>query len=472
MGGFMKPSISINQTKFLIFATFLIAASSACAPAVPINIAVETVAEESTDDAIDADESDEGSSSDRTIYPSATGVVSIASSNRHSCALTNVGTVRCWGYNGSGQLGDGTGIVSAKAVYAKGVLNATAIAAGYNHTCAVVEGGQVKCFGNNDQGQLGDATTKESWTSVWVADATGDGNLRNVTQIAAGSAHSCALSDGKVYCWGANSKGQLGDGTVSRRTLPVLVKAPGGSAPLTGVDSISAGLNHSCAVAGSVAYCWGANNDGQLGDGTQNVSARAIVPTGLSGHVKSLSAGAYHSCALLTTGRVKCWGRNINGQLGDNTLDQRLVPTYVRDPQGTTSVSTWETIFDFGDAYLPQLRYATAISSGFAHTCAVVSGLIRCWGSNGSLQAGKPESVERVAYPTPVAGLSGTINGLASGYGHSCALVGSKAWCWGSNEDAQLGADAGQASSSPVQVEGLPAKLKDVVNVDNGVLSQ
>ncbi len=201
------------------------------------------------------------------------------------------------------------------------------IDAGDFHNCALQVDATVRCWGSNNSGQLGDGSSVNKNTPNLVS------GLAGVVALATGYAHSCALqADGAVRCWGYNGNGQLGDGTTVNKSMPITVLG------LAGVSAISAGNNHTCSLqTDSTVRCWGANNGGQLGNGTTvNTSSPAAVPSILSlanvvagVKVAALATGYTHSCALKTDGAVRCWGVNSAGQIGDGTTTQRLVPTAV-----------------------------------------------------------------------------------------------------------------------------------------------
>jgi len=285
-----------------------------------------------------------------------------------SCALTSTGGVKCWGTNGHDELGNGQDSDSRSPVDVAGLSRGvTAIASGLRHSCAITTAGSAKCWGANISGALGDGTTTRRPRRVVDVFGLTDG----VTRIATGSDHSCALmSTGGVKCWGSNRFGELGDGTTSDRLTPVdvlglsrgvtaiaaggfhscaLVSAGGvkcwGGKDLTpvdvfglsGVTAITVGSTHNCALTSSRGVkCWGQNDNGQLGDGTTGNRLTPVDVLSVSGGVLSVSggvtaiaAGAFHSCALTSTGGVKCWGVNSSGELGDGTTTNRTRPVSV-----------------------------------------------------------------------------------------------------------------------------------------------
>jgi alpha-tubulin suppressor-like RCC1 family protein len=251
-----------------------------------------------------------------------TGAVALAAGYGHTCAVLADGTMRCWGENREGQLGNGTTADpgTPHPVTVSGITGAGAFTTGAYHTCAVAADHTVKCWGRNDQGQLGDGTVTRSSTPVQVQ--TGFGPLSGVTALAGGGAHTCALlANGTVRCWGENSEGQLGDG--SRLGKPNGITVTGISTAI----AISAGWEHSCAVlADGTVRCWGANAFGQLGDGTTTRRLTPVPVSGITGAVAVTAGWWHHSCALLDDGTVKCWGANEWGQLGDGTATGSLGP--------------------------------------------------------------------------------------------------------------------------------------------------
>jgi alpha-tubulin suppressor-like RCC1 family protein len=297
----------------------------------------------------------------------ASGVAAVSAGVQHTCAMTAAGGVKCWGNNSAGLLGDGTTDQRLTAVDVVGLTSGVAaVSAGsFAHTCALTTAGGVKCWGNNNVGQLGDGTTTERLTPVDVVGLTS-----GVVAIDVGEAHTCALTTvGGVKCWGQNFAGHLGDGTTTERLTPVDV------AGLTsGVVAVSAGQFHTCAVTTTGGIkCWGNNNSGQLGDGTTIEQLTAVDVSGLTSGVAAVSAGQQHTCAITNSGGLKCWGTNFAGQLGDGTTTERLTPA---DVTGLTS----------GVA-------AVTADASSSHTCALTTaGGVKCWGRNtlGQLGAGIP----------------------------------------------------------------------------------
>ena len=205
--------------------------------------------------------------------------------------------MKCWGNNSNGQL-------TPTAVSGLGA-GVTAVSvggdplAGY-HACALTGSGGVKCWGENQFGQLGDGTTTNRPTPVDVIGLTS-----GVVAVAAGDGDSCALtSTGGVKCWGANEFGQLGDGTFQPRPTPVDIVGL-----TSGVVALSVGTGHTCAVttAGGLE-CWGVNESGELGDGTTTNRLTPVAVMGLSSGVAAVSVGYLHTCAVMTTGAAQCWG--------------------------------------------------------------------------------------------------------------------------------------------------------------------
>ena len=344
-----------------------------------------------------------------------------------SCALTATHGVACWGYNGEGELGNGTKVDSAVPVGVAGLRKGVkAISSGSYFTCALTTKGAVRCWGSNNYGQLGDNTTVTATKPVPVY-----GLGKGVTAISAGNFFACALkANSTVKCWGANTYGQLGNGTTTGSPKPVAVSA------LKGVRSLSGGGYHACAVTAKRGVrCWGYNGEGELGDNTKVNSATPVAVYGLSKGVGSVSAGAYSTCALTTKGAVRCWGYNGDGELGNSTTTSSLKPV------SATGLK----------------KKVTAIAIGDIHGCALTTArTVKCWGYNGYGALGD-NSTTSSPKPVDVYNLGAKIVAIGAGGYHSCATsTKGRAKCWGFNAYGQLGNGTTATSHKPVAVLGLP----------------
>jgi alpha-tubulin suppressor-like RCC1 family protein len=262
-----------------------------------------------------------------------TGVTQIAAGERHTCARLNTGQLRCWGENGGGEVGDGTTVFERHRprvvlnVAGSGPLTGvTQVDAGDSATCARLANGQARCWGVGNSGVLGTGTNNGSSLPVVVKNQGGGGPLTGVTQVAVDQSNACArLANGQARCWGFNDTGQNGNGTTTQHFLPVTVLNVAGGGPLTGVTRIDVGGGHTCARLGNgQARCWGLGDHGQLGwDALSgNLVPRVVVNIKANGplrNVRQIRTGALHTCAVLSSGQLRCWGHNDDGQVGDGT---------------------------------------------------------------------------------------------------------------------------------------------------------
>ena len=255
---------------------------------------------------------------------------SVSAGENHTCGLTANGIAYCWGSNRSGQLGteaelrpcerDSRWGCSATPVVVAGGLRFASLSAGLDHTCAVNQDGTVYCWGSNGHGQLGDGTTTDrSMPNMGVSGYT-------FASVSSGGNYTCGVTpSGTAYCWGRNFSGQLGDGTTIDQSRPVAVS--GGLA----FASVSAGRYYTCGVTttGS-AYCWGFNEYGQLGNGGTSYRA-TTTPVAVAGGLTfaSVSARRNHTCGVTTDGVAYCWGWNVRGQLGNGRTDDSYIPVRV-----------------------------------------------------------------------------------------------------------------------------------------------
>ncbi|MEP2776553.1 MAG: choice-of-anchor D domain-containing protein [Luteolibacter sp.] len=368
-----------------------------------------------------------------------------------------------WGYNYNGQLGNNStaqrnvpvnpdmgGVLAGKTI--------VQVVRGNGHTLALTSEGKVYGWGRNNQGQLGDNSTTQRNVPVAVNTEAGTSALsgKTVATIAAGSDHNLALcTDGTAVAWGLNSNGQLGDNSTVQRNVPVAVNVAAGTSALSGkkVATIAVGASHSLALCtdGTLA-AWGQNTQGQLGDksSTQrnapvavNMAAGTIALSGKT--VTAIAGGANHSLALCTDGTLAAWGRNSEGQLGDNSTTQRNAPVAVNTVDGTSALSG---------------KTVASIAAGGSHSLAVCTdGTAVAWGLNSNGQLGDNSTTQRNA-PVAVNVADGTsslfgktVESVAAGIFHSMALCtdGTLA-AWGYNYFGQLGDNSSTQRSSPVAV--------------------
>ena len=262
----------------------------------------------------------------------------IGAGRDHACAITTTGEVYCWGRNASGQIGDGTQTQknTPVTVSTPDGVKFTQVAGGFDFTCALTTSATAYCWGQGARGQLGDGTnTRNQPNPVAVVMPEG---VRFAT-LSAWDQHACALAEsGDLYCWGSNANGRLGDSTTTDRNTPVRVAAPEGVT----FSDIATGDRHSCAIATSgAAYCWGNGENGRRGDGlstiTQSTPVLVDAPAGTS-FTRLIGAFA-RGCALTTAGDAYCWGINNNGQIGDGTTFNRFRPVLVQAPEGVAFAS-------------------------------------------------------------------------------------------------------------------------------------
>lgn len=358
-----------------------------------------------------------------------TGVTAIAAGGAHTCAASWDGTMRCWGLNQFGQLGNGTLNSSNVPVEVTGLGTGPVarprlldIAAGGDHACAIVSGGKIFCWGSNYYGQLGlDSKTDYNIMQPVREIAGADGSTALGTFVVAGENHTCAVySPGLVACWGRNYS-----------LRPAWIRVSGPSSNALSVNAVAAGGNQTCVIEpGGTVKCW----VGIAGNYTQPTLIQGIT-------AKAIAVGRSHACAIDQSDTIKCWGSNVQGQLGNGTR----TPT-----SGLVAVNRT-------GAFVP----AVALAAGDSHTCAVFSsGAVECWGSNANYQTGDPSTTTSFTL-RPFQVISAGASAVAAGAVHSCARIddGSvrRMECWGWNASGQLGnGSTSQYSVTPVRVTGLP----------------
>lgn len=303
-------------------------------------------------------------------------VTAVGAGGDHSCAVTDAGAVKCWGANQFGELGIGTTSGSQLPVDVSGLrIGIRSVVPGTFDTCAVTTAGGAMCWGRLVAINPAAPTSSANLIPLGVVGFTGGG----VREIASGRLHRCLLTtQGGVKCWGGNARGQLGIG----RRFTTTAFAPLDVAGLaSGVTVIAAGDGQTCAVVNSGVKCWGANNFGQVGDGTTVDRYLPVDVVGLTSGVVAITAGGLHTCAMTQNADVQCWGRNIAGELGNGTTTDSAVPVQVTGPTGGVY----------------------AITAGVLHTCALTpGGGVKCWGYGGRLGNG---SDRQSSVPVDVVGL-------------------------------------------------------------------
>ena len=290
--------------------------------------------------------------------------VAISAGAQHTCAIDSNSQAYCWGNNNYGQLGNNTTYTIDVPLVLPTGLRFTSVSSGSLHSCALTSAGDAYCWGAGGQGQLGNGAFKTSLGPVHVASSV------RFSTIEAGGFHTCALAqDGQAYCWGENNYGQLGIGSLDNSAVPVLV-----SGGLT-YTSISAGHTHTCAIAADAhAWCWGSSLFGELGTTLLQVSGPGwLGPSAVfGGHsFSSISAGAGFTCAVMISGAGWCWGRGLEGQIGNGHAQNSSTPQLVTQGQ-------FSAPFSF-----------TSISAGRTHACGISpAGSLYCWGSGDKGQLG------------------------------------------------------------------------------------
>ncbi|HVW24904.1 MAG TPA: RHS repeat-associated core domain-containing protein [Polyangiaceae bacterium] len=429
-----------------------------------------------------------------TLMASADVVTSVVAGGFHTCALLNMGDIKCWGKNDQGQLGlDNTSTIGldstpiARVMFSLGAP-ALSLAMGYNHSCALFAAGGVRCWGYNGYGQCGIQTLGGSNTGVGaIGDAAGEmeeltsnislGTGASPIGVATSEYKSCALlEDGRIKCWGYNLYGQLGLGTGTYGNIVGYYATDMGDnlayTPLGANRSalnVVSGDNFNCAILeNGPVKCWGKNNSGQLGvgdtasRGTAAAQMGSALPSVLLGSGRSarmLAAGTSHACALLDNGNVKCWGANDSGQLGlGDTASRGSGQNQMGDNLSTVQLGTGRT--------------AVAITAGTAHTCALLdNSTVVCWGANaqGQLGIGNTNPVGNGANQMGdnlVAvnlGSGRVARALAAERNHTCVLLdNATVKCWGQNTNGDLGID------QPNDRGGNPGDMASLQAVDLG----
>lgn len=416
----------------------------------------------------------------------------IAAGTRSGCVLVNA-RLYCWGAQANGRLADGVNnFFSATAIATRsgdvganpigtddGTFAATNVAVGDKFSCGLVDQ-HAFCWGQNDKNQLGNGSTESAIVPTGVTTL-----VDSVTRdIAAGSNHACAISLGDIWCWGDNSKGQLGLGSVGgTRSTPQKVPLAAGLRAW----SISARGDTTCAVINGRAFCWGDNATGQVGNNTAggNVSSPTAVTTlgaapssvpVINNRINTtqISVGWGFTCAVANA-NAYCWGKNTTGQLGDGTTTQRNAPVLVKGTAAEATSSTNKSTRPLGpNSMTPSVSQITA-GDGFA--CGVFDANVACWGDNSKGQLGDGSVTTRYT-PKAITGAAANYyaNGISAGRSHVCAMLngGSSAtngnmWCWGDKTGGKLGDNVTSGyTSTPMRVYNADLNGKSTTEIAMG----
>ncbi len=390
-----------------------------------------------------------------SIYTNTT----IAAGTYNGCAILENQSMVCWGDNEYGQLGDGTTTGSAVPIYVNVAANETPVevTVGQVTACALMESGNIYCWGSGYYGKMGNG---EPWNDDYVNTEMRqvllpEGQGGQTVSISGG--HICTiLNNGDVYCWGRGNQGQLGYGGTSNRNIPAKVNLPGQRSAI----AISTGTFMTCAITNDgMGYCWGENDEGQLGNGTTNsrqmTPAEVLFPSGYT--PVSISAGDDFACALMDNRKVMCWGENNDGRLGQGPLatDDETTPVWV-------SMENSET--------------AHFLDIGTKSACMILdSEETRCWGTNEEGQIGQGDTnINYYSTPTEVNG-SYDFVALSINSDTICAITSNaEGYCWGDNEAGQTGRgsiDTNEPTPSEILFTQNHLMLDDRDPDEDGILS-
>lgn len=395
---------------------------------------------------------------------------SISTGGGFSCGIVN-GNAYCWGNNANGQLGTGNTINSLqpRAVSSLASSVATKVSAGNGHACAIVTG-SVWCWGDNTYGQIGNGA---SGGNVLVPYQIG-GVLagKRVTDISAGYDSTCAVANGQLYCWGDSAYNKTGTGNLTATptpvTTPTIVNGKGVLATSLNVTAVTVGTNHACAIANADAYCWGDNTYGELGIGSTSGTPSAPVlvnkgtaasPTGpnsMRPSVTGLSAGSNFTCGIFNA-IASCWGNNANGRTGLNII-------------ANTNTTSPTALSGAAGGY-----YATAISAGSGHACAILNGNssntngnLYCWGTGTGGRVGN-NSTSDVAVATVITGGDNSgksATAIGAGLDSTCDIANGDIQCWGNGASGQIG----NGNISSVLVPTITTSYVQAGNYTQGVM--
>ncbi|MBS1960685.1 MAG: choice-of-anchor D domain-containing protein [Bdellovibrionales bacterium] len=407
-----------------------------------------------------------------SVLDSGTTATQVATGTDFACALRTGGTVKCWGSNTYGQLGDGTNNSAAfPGVTVSGLSGILAIGTGTGsqHACAVRSDNTVVCWGRGDSGQLGNGGTANSNVPVVATGVT------QATQVTANPNATCARTysgSGMVYCWGQNNYGQLGNGTTTNSSTPVQVLVSAGTSLQNAVNVNMGFTGTACvAMADGTAKCWGANSYGFLSG--SNKKYATTLPS--IANVTTVQIGFTNVCALISDGTVKCWGESGMGENGDGTNTPRASASnavtvtglagatalYGDGWQGYCAVRSDNSVMCWGlrnrskgdggiassnatATPLPSLSNVTQVTGTSSGNCALISdGTVKCWGSWASYEeAGHGFTSDyyvNVSTPTQVPGIASAVQIASASYTYCALISGGTVKCWGHGNVGQRG---------------------------------
>ena len=358
----------------------------------------------------------------------------------HTCVITDLGSLWCWGANTSGQLGDGTTVRSTVPVQVvRQLTGLRQVDVSNGRTCAIGDGGVPQCWGRADltAAMLKAGVTAADLPLRYPTDVAGvDPGIRN---FAVAPEFTCALTAASaVTCWGGMSETDLLGTPLARvSSTPIVV-----TGLASRVVALEANGRHACALASKGAVrCWGTNEYGELGKPSASLDGAPVTATGLLKGVVAIATGREFTCALTSAGGVLCWGRNDRGQLGSGSIAGPGVATPEPTPVSGLSADV------------------QTITAGEDHACALTSErTVQCWGANSRGQLGDG-TVVGSAVPVQVTGLPEDVIAISAGNAYTCALTRtSEVWCWGANDTGQLGNRSTTDAKTPTKVLGLPSK--------------
>jgi alpha-tubulin suppressor-like RCC1 family protein len=376
----------------------------------------------------------------------------VSAGDNHTCAIAIGGKAYCWGFNNVGQLGDGTNNNSLVPVpvYTGGVLSGKtvkSISVSDSFACVIASDSKLYCWGNGGNGRLGRGSTTSSNVPVAV-NTLGVLNGKNISALSLGWHHACALAtDQKVYCWGYGTNGQLGNNTTADSTSPVAV-----SLASLNVSKLEAGSNHTCIIdTSSKVYCWGADDYGQLGDNSTTYKPTPVsiymggnIPSSYT--IRDITAGWAHTCVVVNENeRVYCWGDDTYYQVGTNTVMSRFTVPMEIDPA-----------FGFDSSK----RVSKFLSGSNHTCILDTLGDLYCWGDGTYYQNGSMAAITKPAKigfsGTPLQGK--TIKSMGQGTAnHSCVIASDdQIYCWGYNYYSQLGNNLTANSATFVSANQVP----------------